>query len=237
MNTFYKAALFSCVAFSSTQTIDVREAFRKHENKFMEYVFIDSFNNAKAAINNTARSIVEILGTCAIAYRLYCLQNTKPEETSNSNSSQKPRMAYAEAFAKALLPEATPENALKTICAAASAYCAYTSYQSYAECKSSVIVLTNFLKEWDLNQEYTPESFHPFFEELANIYDLYGEEVFYDCAPAIVDGLQFIIKRTELKVSEVYKKEFENNASGSSIFDTPKFLGDILKHTKEIIKL
>ena len=222
------------------QALDVYPAFENHEKAFMEYIFIDGHTKEKAALNSPVKNSLEALLAGFLAKKLYNLSKNTSEKNLSTQapeaSPKKTKDSYADAFA-ALLPEASPANAIATILVSLGAYKAYTAYQQFINWIASIKVLTKFLEEWDKNQEYTPENFQPFFDELADIYNLYGEEIFYDCAEDIVEGLQFIIKRTELKVSEVYKKEFENNASGSSIFDTPKFLGDILKHTKEIIKL
>lgn len=220
------------------QTLDMSPAFEKHEREFMEFSFIECHNQAKAALNAQAKNLSALVFGSLLLGKLYYLptNNSVEEAASTKTTSKKSYDSYAQAFGT-LLPEATPANALKTILAVMVGYKAYTYCQQQFNTIASITVLTNFLKEWDVNQGYTPESYHDFFDDLADIYETYGEEVFYDYASDIVEGLQFIIKRTELKVSEVYKKEFENNASGSSIFDTPKLLGEMLKHSKEIIKL
>ena len=234
MNTTYKAALFACLTFTSMiQTLDMSPAFAKHEKEFMEFVFIEGHNQVKAALNAQAKDAATIAALLLASGRLYCLpKNDSVEEAASKKSYD----SYAQAFG-AFLPEPTPTNTLRTIAAGLVGYEAYKWCQKTFNTIASITVLTNFLEEWDINKEYTPESYHSFFDELAEIYDVYGEEVFYDYATDIVSGLQFIIKRTELKVSEVYKKEFENNASAFNIFDTPKFLGEIVKNSKEIIKL
>lgn len=248
MNTFYKAALFSYIACASIQALDVRPAFANDEKKFMEYVFIEGYNNQKAAFNNFAKNIISYLGAGVLAYKYYSLPNntqketakilpTAPSESTSTAPAEPAPKKSPETLAALFIPELTPKNVVGSIITAFLAQQAYAIYQNHITRRASALVLTNFLEEWDINKEYTPENYHPFFHELAKMYDMYGEEFFDDCAQEIVEGLQFIIKRTELKVSEVYKKEFENNASGSTIFDTPKFLGEILKHSKEVIKL
>ena len=243
MNALYKKAFFAaCLTFASiAQALDVRPAFKNRQKEFIEFIFIDSTQKAKAELNNEAKNLLTLISLGFLGYKAFNLKNSSHQKTPSADASEtslkKSRESYADLFATTFLPEATPRNAIATVFSGLAGYELYKMYQAYISWKASILVLTNFLSEWDINQEYTPESYHDFFNELTEMYEIYGDELFYDSAEDIVEGLQFIIKRTELKVSEVYKKEFENNASGSTIFDTPKFLGDILKHSKEIIKL
>lgn len=236
MNKTYLAAIFTCFAITSQiQTLDIRSAFANDEKKFLEFVFIEQYNQKKAALNAQAKNLTSTAFGLILASRIYSL--SKNSSSTNQTAENKPSLtSFAQAF-EALLPAPTPVNAGMTLFTLLAGYKVYELCQQIINSAAAATVLTNFLQDWDINKEYTPANLHPFFNELVKIYEMYDEDILNCCALDIVSGLQFIIKRTELKVSEVYKKEFENNASGSTIFDTPKFLSEMLKHTKEIIKL
>jgi|GEM_PF-5408285 len=231
MNKIYSIALLTFFVHASfcTQNFsaDIRPAFSRSNTMFMEYVFIDKYNNEVASLNSYLTYAALTGLTTLIGQRIYSLHSA-PEYTTT-------QQGYADAYQK-LLPAATPAHAAYAALAGLIGYVTYNSYEKYVEKQACLQVLTKFLQEWETNKVYTPEAYHPLFDHFARIYTQKGAAPFIPYASEVVHGLQFIIKRTELKISDVYRKSFENASSANYIIDTAKDLGTLLDTLKNIVK-
>lgn len=198
-NTFKKVVLCAAIAAFAQNSIaqNNQAAFSGDQNAFMEYMFFKKIKSEKQKSWKPVEGYVNasISGASLVA-GLYLLNNPTANigklNTNNLN-----------------ITDVLTEAGKWSLLVVPAAYIADTYWlkplTKDIKDNANQTVLFNFLGEWNTNKQYTPEKYHAFFDHLATLAQTEDGRVYIaKNAGDIIETLQFIIQRTELKVSEVF---------------------------------
>ncbi|NBV40505.1 hypothetical protein EBR77_01555 [bacterium] len=195
-NTFKKVILCASIAAfaGNSLALDHQSAFEADKDAFMEFVFFKKIKSEKQKGWKPVEGYTNFtISGASLLAGLYLLQNQTTKDTPTNMNLD------------GILTTATKLGLL--VIPVAYAVDTYWLKPLTKDIKDNAnqTVLFDFLADWNTNKQYTPEKYHAFFDKLATLAQTEnGKAYIAKNAGDIVEIIQFIIQRTELKVSEVF---------------------------------